>query len=301
MAQLYDFVGFQWDGIHSSDLNIVRTSDGSRYNETLIPAFQDTTSKMPGSDGTLYWESFYTNKPFNISIAFDRLTETEFRRFRQVFSAKKRGQLIFDEAPYKAYTAKIQSPPQLKYICFDEDGQRIYKGEGTIQFIAYCPYAKSIKKYLNQYTEADYPNKDEWAAASGLALSKGNLDGSGASINLFNPGDLPTDFCVYFAFNNNGISSLTQIKIDDGVPLVLSTFERKSINDDGFRINTRTNLIEGVKIENEGTSQEKLVLTGNLYNEYISTGDFFKIPIGESTLTCSGADCNKIEYDYLYY
>ena len=42
-------------------------------------------------------------------------------------------------------------------------------------------------------------------------------------------------------------------------------------------------------------------LTGNLYNEYIKAGDFFKIDLGESTLEIDGAGCSKIEYDYLYY
>ena len=79
MSQLRDFCGFQWNGKHSSDLNIVRVSEGSRYSENLLPNFQDTNSQMAGSDGTLYWESFYTNKSWTINIAFDNLSETNVR------------------------------------------------------------------------------------------------------------------------------------------------------------------------------------------------------------------------------
>jgi hypothetical protein len=32
-----DYMGFTYNGIHSSDIGIVRTSDGSRFNENLLP------------------------------------------------------------------------------------------------------------------------------------------------------------------------------------------------------------------------------------------------------------------------
>ena len=111
-----DFYGFQFNGVHTSDLNIVRVSDGSRYSENLSPVFQDKTAQMLGSDGTLYWESFDTNKVWPIQVAFDELSEMQYRRLRQVFNGKTMGELIFDELPFKAYTAKVQSSPQFKTI-----------------------------------------------------------------------------------------------------------------------------------------------------------------------------------------
>ena len=45
------------------------------------------------------------------------------------------------------------------FICFDENNERIYKGEGTIQFIAYSPYAKSVHKFLNEFDDSFYTNK----------------------------------------------------------------------------------------------------------------------------------------------
>jgi len=32
-----DYIGFTFNGIHSSELGIVRTSEGSRFNENLLP------------------------------------------------------------------------------------------------------------------------------------------------------------------------------------------------------------------------------------------------------------------------
>ena len=289
-----DFYGFQFNGVHTSDLNIVRVSDGSRYSENLSPVFQDKTAQMLGSDGTLYWESFDTNKAWAIQVAFDELSEMQYRRLRQVFNGKTMGELIFDELPFKAYTAKVQSSPQFKTICFDTpDGARVYKGEGTINFIAYYPYAKSVHKFLNEFDDYEYDNKAQWAAASGMKPTRASYDGTGTTINLYNAGDLETDWQAFYIINSSG-SALTSISLNGGVDgqMVFSSISQKKTNDAYIRINSRTNLIEGC--------DSSKIPTGSLYNEFLVAGDFFKIPLGESTFV-SNTDCNEIKYDYLYY
>lgn len=293
MPKYIDFIGFEFNGHHSSDYNIWRVSDGSRYNENSLPNFQDTIANKVGNDGTLYWDSFYTNKSFSISIAFDSMTETNFMEFRKDFNAKDVGDLIFDELPYKVYSVKLQSPPQLKYICFYENGQRIYKGEGTLQFIAYYPFAKSKFKFLNEYESIPrYANKPEWAEASRMKSTQGEYDGTGEVILLYNGGDLETDWIAYYEFTD-GECELTQITLNNGTDGILNLASIINQNDDAYlRINSKTNLIEGC-------DSDKLP-TGTLYNQFITSGDFFKIPLGESTFT-SNIDCESIKYDYLYY
>lgn len=289
-----DFYGFRFNGVHTSDLNIVRVSDGSRYSENLSPVFQDKTAQILGSDGTLYWESFDTNKVWPIQVAFDELSEMQYRRLRQVFNGKTMGELIFDELPFKAYTAKVQSSPQFKTICFDTpDGARVYKGEGTINFIAYYPYAKSVHKFLNEFNDDEYDNKAQWAAASGMKPTRASYDGTGTTINLYNAGDLETDWQAFYIINSSG-SALTSISLNGGVDgqMVFSSISQKKTNDAYIRINSRTNLIEGC--------DSSKIPTGSLYNEFLVAGDFFKIPLGESTFV-SNTGCNEIKYDYLYY
>ena len=162
-----DFIGFSFNGYRSEDLGIVRVSDGSRYNEDLLPTSQDKTVQVPGGDGFYYFGSDYTQKQISINIAFDNLNEADFRKLQQVFGTKELGKLIFDEKPYKYYMVK-SGKPQLKYICFGKEGERTYKGEGTLSFIAYYPYAKSVYKFLNEYENS---NKNEWAEASGMKVS----------------------------------------------------------------------------------------------------------------------------------
>ena len=54
-----DFIGFIFDGIHSSSLNIIRVSEGDKYEETILPEIEDSTLVVPGLDGDLYYNSRY--------------------------------------------------------------------------------------------------------------------------------------------------------------------------------------------------------------------------------------------------
>ena len=142
-----DFIGFTFNNVHSSSLNIIRTSDGSRFVENLLPVFSDKTQAIPGGDGTYFFGANYTQRVFDIPIAFDSLTETNLIQLKRLLGDKQLHDLIFDEYPYKVYRAKVSGNPSIKYICFEEEGERIYKGEGTISLVAYYPFARSRYKY----------------------------------------------------------------------------------------------------------------------------------------------------------
>ena len=295
MALSGDFIGFTFNGVHSSDMGIIRTSDGSRFNENLLPASTDKTVQIPGGDGTYYFGSNYTQRQIPISIATDELTETQFRQLKQWLGDKQIHPLVFDEAPYKTYMVKTSSIPTLKFICFDNitknNGEmtvnRVYKGEGSLQFIAYFPFARCTKKYLSEYTDS---NKEEWASASGLLTTQGDYDGTGAEINLYNPGDIETDFFAYYV--RTSLKRLTKIYINSNI-LNFDFSNNDNVIDTYIRINSKANLIEGC--------DENFKPTGTLYNKFITSGDFFKIPTGKNQLLSVGANCVKIEYDYLYY
>ena len=293
-----DFIGFSFNEHRSESLGIVRVSDGSRYNEDLVPTTQDKTVQVPGGDGFYYFGSDYTQRQFSINIAFDGLTEKQFRELQQVFGTKELGKLVFDERPYKYYMVK-SSKPQLKYICFGKDGERIYKGEGTLTFTAYYPFAKSVFKFLNEYGNK---NKDEWKEASGMKPEKGTYDivSNNGSISVYNAGDLETDFILKFSLpiDNTPIGDIKITLSKENVGkeeafLDLNGFSKKGA-DTGFQINTKTNLIEGFNTEG---------LTGTLYNENIIQGDFFKIPPREEgyQINVTGATPTEIVYDYIYY
>ena len=335
MGMKGDFLSFSFMGVDSSeDLNIVRTSDGDRFDEDLTPEIKDVTVEVPGMDGEYFFGSTYGTRTFEISFAYDSLTEEQFRKLRKVYGQRRQGELIFSERPYKRYIAKIESPIELSYVCFDEhrytddgsrgtgikdrelrtiseDTQRIYKGEGKITFIAYFPFAKSCFKALP--TEGG----EDWAVSSGILSATARETNSidvyeNGVIKVYNPGDVATGFRLYIPTS----AASQQITLSytysgahagDVMPqLVLNPMTMKD-DDIGVLIDTNTSLITGVSsigIDQDGNAT--YTTSGNLYNEYIESGYFFKLQPDNyqsiSTLQISGGNENcQIFYDYLYF
>ncbi len=200
---------------------------------------------------------------------------------------------------------------------------RIYKGEGQLNFTAYTPYAKSRFKYADQYTLKNIPewgsmdsygandvyfNLYDWVDSSRMVKS-----GTAKKINkisykldevlpsgvlVYNAGDLPTNFILRFYFT--GIMPKCIIGDVDTNHLGLSDFELYN-SDAGIQINSKLNLIEGIN--------EKGEITGTIYNKYLISGDFFKIPVLEELTLIpiifeGGAPSGfkgEIDYQYLYY
>ena len=314
-----DFISFTYNGVHSTELGIVRTSSSNRYNDQLVPTSQDKTVAVPGGNGTYFFGSNYTQRAITLNIAYDEVTEATLRRMRKVFSADTIHPLIFDDTPYKVYYAKVSGQPQLNYIPFqnyDSDflggTPRIYKGEGTINFVCYDPFAHCLNdyKYLNQYTVNNpswykYDNRNEWNLSANLLSIKGNYDTYNVSsgFKLYNPGDEEADFD--FIIPISAASSLTGIKIKDdnndleNHTLMLKNAITPKTGDTHICFNSKMNLIQGY---NNG------VRTGNTYNEFIGSGHWFKIPLNEDNknwyfvpIDYSDVTAPVLKYDYLYY
>ena len=290
-----DYIGFTFNGVHSDTLGIKRTSEGSRFNEDLLPTIQDKTVQVPGGDGMYLFGSCYTQRQFNVSYAFDALTEEQLAKIRKVFGDKKIHKLIFDETPYKAYWAKVTGTASIKHIPFAEgETNRVYKGEGSIQFTAYDPYAYSEYKYLDKYSCA---NKDEWKDAAKLLSTQGTYDKcNGNKIKLYNPGVKETDFVLALTFNN-GVIPAGKIYISVNGATV-SQLDLKPIisqkEDDEIRIDSKLNLIEGYK---------NGVKSGNIYNKFINAGTFFKIPVSDNMemIVPQYNQFKSIDYNYIYF
>lgn len=181
-----------------------------------------------------------------------------------------------------------------------EDGKRIYKGEGTISFVAYYPFARGVYKF--ETDTKDIINVEEWIDASGLkGATKDNYNSFSeeGSCNLYNAGDLPTDFKLIVNIENKP-TNIT-LKTNENQIIGSLNFSLANQGSDTYvRFNSATQLIEGLIKSTDGEFE----LTGNLYNKYITDGDWFKIPIGESIINIaetSHSDKPTIDYDYLYY
>lgn len=371
MVDFSDFTGFSFGNEDSEDLGITRVSGGDRYNEELFPEIKDKTAEIPGLDGEYFFGSNYGSKKIDIEFAFDSLDEGQFRKLRQVFASREIKPLIFNERPYKTYMAKIESPIELSYVCFDEPKrrvvgkavgderygprvinrtyttetvideetgeskeittvelereriepyeieagtQRIYKGEGKATFVCYYPFAKSTFKVLPQSGDKYYEGSEDWAISSGLlsANERVNLDtfdSESGIINIYNGGDLPTGFRLYIPSaavgNDITLTYISEKNSQESSILKIKSFNLKD-GDIGVLIDTNNQLIVGVSSFNFNGGDAVYDISGNLYNEYVDSGYFFKfVPnekTDEATLEIAGSTGDiKIFYDYLYF
>lgn len=377
-----DFLGFTFGNDHSSDLGITRVSGGDRYDEELHPEIKDRTAEVPGLNGEYYFGSDFGTKTFDIEIAFDYLTEEQFRKLRKVFGTKQIKQLIFEERPYKYYMAKLASPIELSYVCFNEplkvetqiegipyrEGetiltshvvmrpdelgrtQRIYKGEGKISFVCYFPFAKSVYRYIPTNEE-----ESDWAVSSGI-LSETEYNNklinvfNNNQINVYNPGDIQTGFHLYIPFENftqpitlryqakegltdfdilvinppsiskiydyqeitslegnpqeNGWYELTNgnFVLSEDTAIAIDKTYYEALLDEGVLIDTNNGLITGVS----NYADNQYTTSGNLYNECVEAGYFFKLQPNDiddnaKIEITNGNEGIKIFYDYLYF
>ena len=144
MSTKIPFLGFTFNGQHSLDFGIIRVIDGDRYQENLLPEFQDITQEIEGMEGVLYYGTIYKKKDFNIKFAFDNLTEEKLSNLKKWLNTKTIATLEFDERPDVLYSAKIANKVVISHIPFDGEvaNSTVYKGEGNITFTCYFPFGR---------------------------------------------------------------------------------------------------------------------------------------------------------------
>jgi len=313
-----DFLGFTFNGIHSSNLNIVRIIKGDRFENNLSPDIKDSTVDVPGSDGIYLLNTSFKQKQISIDFAFEDLTEENMRRLRLLFNDKQIHGLILDEEPYKEYQAKVTSSVKLSYIAFDYTEEsttsKIYKGEGSVVFTAFYPYAQAPYQTQDDYESASGLDIHgvriaDWAAASRILtaaayISAGYNEFVAGTAPLYNAGEISTPLLWCFAVVSAGQIQLSY-KVDGTTKAKVIIGTTNLTVGAHYRFNSQLRLLEG------GTFSGGIFTpNGNIYNECLVAGDFFNIDSFESgvdydlVLSDSAGTYvtnDLIDYDYLYY
>lgn len=175
-----DFTGFTYNGIHSSQVGITRVSNSNRYTIGLAPTAKDYVVDVTSGKGKHHFGTDFTKRELSLDLAFDGISERQQQIMRTKWADGEIHELIFDEAPYKIYSAKLANNSVLKHLCFSENGARSYKGEATFKFECFFPYAISRFEYQEDYVAE---NIVEWATdADGvLAYNAGLAEDSDLS------------------------------------------------------------------------------------------------------------------------
>ena len=296
-----DLTGFKFGDYHSSQFGLIRVSNGSRYNEYLLPTLKNTTTDVSGMEGTLYFGTQKTTRSFQVDMAFDSLTEEDIRDIREWLTGAH--SLIFDERPYIQYMCILNSAPQLKYLTFEENGERIYKGELSVNFVSYLPYGYSIdgKKFIDDFLDENF---EEWSNASHLAY-KNFYEGEtlrtydkfeGNNVYVYNGGDVEADYVLTCYFSEGATAKISMNDVSYEFSL-----RAKSANSTHLELSVNSKLqyarCRDVNIANG-------VITGiSNYEIMLPSTEMFKIPIGQSLITCTNIDTsapNVIDYKYRF-
>ena len=296
-----DLTGFKFGDYHSSQFGLIRVSNGSRYNEYLLPTLKNTTTDVPGMEGTLYFGTQKTTRSFQVDMAFDSLTEEDIRDIREWLTGAH--SLIFDERPYIQYMCILNSAPQLKYLTFEENGERIYKGELSVNFVSYLPYGYSIdkKKFIDDFLDENF---EEWSNASHLAY-KNFYEGEtlhtydkfeGNNVYVYNGGDVEADYVLTCYFTEGATAKISMNDVSYEFSL-----RAKSANSTHLELSVNSKLQyarrRDVNIANG-------VITGiSDYEIMLPSTEMFKIPVGQSLITCTNIDTsapNTIDYKYRF-
>lgn len=296
-----DLTGFKFGDYHSSQFGLIRVSNGSRYNEYLLPTLKNTTTDVPGMEGTLYFGTQKTTRSFQVDMAFDSLTEEDIRDIREWLAGAH--SLIFDERPYIQYMCILNSAPQLKYLTFEENGERIYKGELSVNFVSYLPYGYSIdgKKFIDDFLDENF---EEWSNASHLAY-KNFYEGEtlhtydkfeGNNVYVYNGGDIEADYVLTCYFTEGVTAKISMNDISYEFSL-----RARSANSTHLELSVNSKLqyarCRDVNIANG-------VITGiSDYEIILPSTEMFKIPVGQSLITCTNIDTsapNVVDYKYRF-
>lgn len=324
VIQKDDYVGFTYAGIHSSQFGIKSVTNGDRYQRYLSPEFQDLTQSTIGRDGTLYFGNNKNKNTFTFNIAFDDMTEEDYRGLRRWLNSGI-SEFILDETPYIKYYAKPGAPVQISFLVFlDDYGERVYKGEFQIGFVCYDSFGYSVHKWLEDYSITGFgtgsaleldkisSSVKEWATSSRLLpaqtyhdITYDVYDKDGDCFYLYNPGDLACDFTLEFRANQSSlVLNLFEWDKDSEAPSTQASYSQTltDIPTDSGKvvIDTYKRLIY---IKHIDGSKEPI-------NDCWTAGNFFQIPTNQdlgqysvlqvSFIGGTKGDDVKITYDYKY-
>ena len=149
------YLGFTFNGHHSSEYGLVVVSDGDRYHQTLSSNFSDTVVSVPGKNGGYYFGTQLQMKDFTIRCAYDEMTSHMMHKIQNWLYPNRVGWLIFDETPYKKYKVKISNVVEPTFLPFDDVKRvknyilqkEILKGELQISFFSFEEYGYENEDY----------------------------------------------------------------------------------------------------------------------------------------------------------
>lgn len=170
-----DYVGFFFNGHHSSEFGLVRIATSEMYSENLLPSYDNIVKKGLAANKSFFFNKHATSKIIDISFATDNLSIGDLERLKQWIYPSNYGEFYLDNEPNTRYLAKLYGNPTFSFVPFASqekvyfkdrtsffspdrggpikqrtDGRTIHKGEGKISFIIYEPAPQKIYQTVKE-------------------------------------------------------------------------------------------------------------------------------------------------------
>ena len=321
----YEFVGFSFNGKHSSEFGLTAVVPSDMYIENLFADFDDRTVEVQGKDGAYYFGTQIKTKPLRLTVAFDNMNGAQKRNIINWLNPRKIGKLIFDEAPYKYYMVKITAPPTFSFVPFSEEKnnlrQHIYKGSFELEFVSFDPYGYSEYAHVGQvpvwngssystvYNDSNLP---EWYLESGLfdiVPSATVVPNITSGFLIANSG---VDIIPYNFYNGGNTASIVDLEFTVTAFNVGSTalLIKNNTNNVEFELKSLRN-IEALSSHAGPWTIVCNSLTGQIYSDINSirynlgalhNGQFLLVEPGDNEWTTNRVLTNlKVKYRYTYW
>ena len=302
------YLGFTFDGHHSSEFELLVVTDGDRYHQSLSPNFSDTVLTVPGKNGGYYFGTQLQMRDFTIRCAFDNMTSHMLHKIQNWLYPNKIGWLVFDETPYKKYKVKISSVSEPTFLPFDDYHymkniifqKEILKGEMVINFFSFDEYGYENEEYEIPQINLNNIIKQQ-DLDSGLIPYNYSHDGICFPHEYLPEISNKTNFNFYIYNAGNGIANAdfyfttTKGQILENNPLTIFNYE----NGESYIIYNPSDVIQQNGIDMDLVYYYKIKILGSKKEIWLDCLDLEKNPIHIGSINIGG--CYNHYYPKIYH
>ena len=207
------FISFSYGGKNIEDFNLIVSTNGNKMEKKLMGNFNNLVTNYDVVNGQYYWGSYFSNNDLSFTLATDGITQQELEDFIHWFAPGETKELILAEHPNRGIMARIEEPPVLSTIPFEEKVQfnlddrmvetstTLYKGEIKLKFVMDDPFWYSkINLLVKENEQGEWVKK--WQDANGDSVEVIN---SKDALKIIYEDGIPTLPIIDDLFFNNKI------------------------------------------------------------------------------------------------
>ena len=234
------FISFSYGGKNIEDFNLIATIEGDRLSRDAYGSFDDLTTTYDALPGQFYWNSYFRTNILSLQLSTDGITQNQLDDFKHWFQPGPGKELILAEHPNRAVIARINEPPQLNLLPFEQKttikignqtyptSTTLYKGDIQLVFVMDEPFWYARQNILGNQDVLQGFYSEEWIDANGQVVEVRNTSdalkiiyedriplGSTTNVSVFLGGNVFAT--VVYKLNSYIVSAVTAEEYAEGI------------------------------------------------------------------------------------